>query len=204
MAHNDNRTTLDVSDMSICTSSARLFGPFSYAGGAHTHEQRCLYPDCEQRLAAWHAPSTGLPEPVADFPEAVELCHCCARTLIRSGSKFSSFFCGECRERVIALNRSYGLSVVPLGRHSLMNGFLLRGGADAGETEAFVSGVRGVFSRIDRLEIWRRTLVHDNVAAMSKQTPYVAAPEYVAFNLEHGLPKVELFRQLCRFFGADQ
>ncbi len=84
-----------------------------------------------------------------------------------------------------------------------MNGLWLRGGADAGEIEAFVSGVRGIFSRIDRLETWQRSVVQDNVGAMGKQTPYVAAREYIAFTLERGLPKAELFRQLCRFFGAD-
>ena len=203
MPHNDNRASFDVRDMCICTGSAGLFGPFSYDGGAPTHEQRCLYQDCEQRLAAWHAARTGLPEPRGDFPEAVELCHCCAQTLIPSGSKFSSFFCDECRVRVVALNGSYGLAVVPLGRHSLMNGWALRGGADAPALDVFASGVRGMFSRIDRLLTWQRGLVQDNVAAMGQATPYVAAPEYIAFALEHSLPKAELFRQLCRFFGAD-
>ena len=199
----DNRTCFDVSDMSICSGSGGLFGPFSYDGGAPTHEQRCLYHDCEQRLAPWHAPRTDLPEPRGDFPEAVCLCYCCAQTMIPSGSKFSSFFCDECQGRVVALNRSYGLAVVPLGRHSLMNGVAVAEPAEAREIEAFASGVRAMFGRIDRLLTWQRGLVQDNVAAMGRSTRYVAVPEYVAFTSAHGLPNAEMFRQLCRFFGAD-
>ena len=57
-----------------------------------------------------------------DFNTYAELCRCCGLVLLRSGSRFSIWFCTQCLEAIKALNRSAGRSLVPIGRHSFMNG----------------------------------------------------------------------------------
>ena len=195
-----------VEHLSVCTGSAALFGPFSYGGGAPTHQQRCYYQACEHRREVWHQPRTDLPEPAGDFPTEVEWCYCCARTLISSGSKFSSFFCDECRADVIQLRKTLGSTFLPLGRHSLCNGEWLTGAdmADPQKVERFIAATRHIDNRIDRLLTWQRGVVRDNVEAMGYPVaPYVSARDYRSFASERSVPKAELFRQLCRFFGAD-
>ena len=63
------------------------------------------------------------PWPGFDYNEWIRLCDCCAMAVVRSGSRWSSFFCADCRKRIIALNRSSQRAVIPIGRHSMMNSF---------------------------------------------------------------------------------
>jgi len=82
-----------------------------------------------------------------DFNCYLELCRCCCVEPIRSGSRWSLFFCEECKARVFALNRALGRWVVPIGRHSAMHGILVRGdeAVDPQVAERFVGAARGLF-----------------------------------------------------------
>jgi hypothetical protein len=96
---------------------------------------------------------------------AVELCRCCGLVPLRSGSRWSVWLCEECKRRVLALNRRFGRAVVPIGRHSLMNGISLQTTA-AREEEAiedFVSSANGLFQTIGRLEEWARERIAYNI-----------------------------------------
>jgi hypothetical protein len=188
----------------ICTGSGDLFGRLAYGGGPPTHEQRCLWYQCAYREAPWHQPRTDLPEPGGDFPTALELCHCCAGVLIPSGSKFSSFFCEECRAAVQQLRETVGFTVIPFGRHSIMNGMNLSGAAARNPRllAQFASATQHSFDCMDRLFAWQRGVVADHAAVIRPGAHYVSAPEYLAFVERHGLPKADMFQQLCRFFGA--
>jgi hypothetical protein len=44
---------------------------------------------------------------------------------VSSGSKWSLFFCEDCKMRVVAHNQGAGRCVIPIGRHSIMNGVFL-------------------------------------------------------------------------------
>jgi hypothetical protein len=57
-----------------------------------------------------------------DFNTVVELCNCCGGVALSSGSRWSPLLCDRCFARVRALNELAGRCVVPIGRHSLMNG----------------------------------------------------------------------------------
>src|SRR5436190_12449390 len=63
-----------------------------------------------------------------DHLTPAELCNCCGIELLPSGSKFSPFFCRPCHARVSTLNRAAERCVIPIGRHNIMNGSILRGG----------------------------------------------------------------------------
>lgn len=59
-----------------------------------------------------------------DFPTPFEICWYCQAEIIRSGSKWATYYCDDCRPRVIALNDwldSRSLVSLPVGRHSLMH-----------------------------------------------------------------------------------
>jgi hypothetical protein len=56
--------------------------------------------------------------PGYDFPTATELCRCCGCQLVRSGSKYSFWFCDPCLELVRGFNDQVASYVIPVGRHS--------------------------------------------------------------------------------------
>ena len=103
----------DVDDFTICRVCAGLAG---FPKGRSDYPQVCrCHRAAEQR---W---------PDHDFNEYFDLCWCCLLELIPSGSKWSSFYCEDCRQRVRGYNESVGRVVLFVGRHSIMNGLGLRG-----------------------------------------------------------------------------
>ena len=65
--------------------------------------------------------------PRYDFNEHLHLCECCRLVPLRSGSRWSVWFCDECKARVRDLNHTLGRYVIPIGRHSLMGGIGIAG-----------------------------------------------------------------------------
>jgi hypothetical protein len=57
-----------------------------------------------------------------DFNEIVMLCYCCGQELLKSGSKWTVFFCEDCKKKVMELNRQFQRAIIPIGNHSLMSG----------------------------------------------------------------------------------
>ena len=94
-----------------------------------------------------------------DFNERARLCDCCAGYVLRSGSRWSVWFCPECKERVRLLNEEFGFATIPIGRHSMMNGFGLRpgapGGTGAAKVQRFWERLQGLNARIDVLRVWK-------------------------------------------------
>ena len=72
-----------------------------------------------------------------DINEWIRLCDCCLAVPMRSGSKWSSFFCNNCRPGILAGERG-----IPIGRHSMMNRV---------DPLNFIS----MFDAFDRLEDWK-------------------------------------------------
>ena len=99
----------------VCGSCTQLFGPVRPSRGAGILSQECRCTPGEPRR--WTC---------GDFDLAFELCYACACAVVHSGSRFSSFHCDDCRPAVKALNTEVGALVLPMGRHSLMNGVALR------------------------------------------------------------------------------
>ena len=57
-----------------------------------------------------------------DFNTGYETCYCCGLEVITSGSRWSCFFCQDCKKAIRKFNDAVGTCVIPLGRHSMMNG----------------------------------------------------------------------------------
>jgi hypothetical protein len=103
-----------------------------------------------------------------DFNTYAELCCCCGLVLLRSGSRWSAWFCEPCKKSVVALNQSAGRCLVPIGRHSLMNGVAARPSQLASDTgvRTFADQLSAFFDTFDSLEAWARTIVESNLIAL--------------------------------------
>lgn len=96
-----------------------------------------------------------------DFNEVVTLCHCCQGELLRSGSRWSVWFCQDCKEMVLQFNREAGSYIIPIGRHSAMGRspeLVLEGNArlDLESQRGFIVATVSLSDRMDILEAWRR------------------------------------------------
>ena len=149
-------------EMDLCRECGEIRGPFRLRGGGPFHSQTCLCPDkrgtpqAREELTIYFR---------LDFARAVTLCACCGQELIKTGSKFSSFFCDFCRKLIYAFDRKRGITIIPMGRHSFMNGVLLNGG-DAQNERAitrFVEGMSSMFKRIELLEEWAKGVIAENI-----------------------------------------
>ncbi|HVA10428.1 MAG TPA: hypothetical protein VNG12_27250, partial [Acidimicrobiales bacterium] len=80
-----------------------------------------------QRCACEPVPDPDEPRFGQDFLMAAELCRCCGLVLLPSGSRWSVWFCPPCTRLARSFNEQLGRCVIPIGRHSLMNGVGLKG-----------------------------------------------------------------------------
>ena len=74
-----------------------------------------------------------------DFNTGYETCYCCGLEVITSGSRWSSFYCQDCKKAIRKFNDSVGTCVIPLGRHSIMNGIGFKKSAPLQEATSLFS-----------------------------------------------------------------
>ena len=138
----------------VCST---CFDPFEFRLQGATSRQRCQCPD--------KVPAGGSRWPGYDFNEHLHLCECCGAEALPSGSKWSVWFCDECKAMVLDLNGRAGFSAIPIGRHSLMNGVGLSGTQVSAAQEAdrerliqaFSHNVTGLFGAMEHLHAFART-----------------------------------------------
>ena len=138
--------------------------------------------------------------PGFDFNEVITLCHCCGREVLRSGSKWSVWFCEVCRKRVIQFNTQYRKTIIPIGRHSIMAGYALSGkeSADENKVHQFMTNLKSLFKRIDVLEEWRVRIMSRNLKSL-RYSKDVTLVEYLSKVKD--LPERSIaFRDMCEFF----
>jgi hypothetical protein len=155
----------------LCRECLGLRGPCLDTFSHCERTQRC---SCEPKEPLWKA---------YDYNTAIELCRCCGAATVRSGSRWSPFFCDACKERVLAYNRVAGSAVIPIGRHSIMNGISLSG-EDAKSVvaqAAFEAGMANLFARVDRLWMWHRDRVRVVVQSIPGEETAIPLERY----LEH-------------------
>lgn len=144
----------------ICPVCFAVHGLLEIQGrGRASYEQRCRCQVDVEPQERW---------PSFDFNTYLELCRCCAIEPLKSGSRWSPFFCRECRDRVVTFNRRHRRWVIPIGRHSMMHGDLLSGDEAAIEEHAehFALRVRGLSTAIDHLDTWTSERVKQNLETL--------------------------------------
>ena len=191
----------------VCGSCYDLRGTWSHQGSQL--QQECHH-TCSSRRESLRLVREGLqPAPAKwsghDFNEVATLCYCCGAELLHSGSRWSVWFCEACNRRVRALNGRYQRCLIPVGRHSLMNGFGLNG-RDAlvpGAVEQFVLSARGLFDSIDLLEEWAPAIVAEKARARGFQEGAdVPLLDYLDALVRSPADKVRAFKRLCAYFQS--
>jgi hypothetical protein len=155
--------------MELCRECLVLRGPFFDSHNGCERVQRC---GCEPADPLWNA---------FDYNCAAELCRCCASRVIRCGSKWSVFFCEECKPHVVAYNGAAGWKVIPIGRHSIMNGVALntKHARKGSARRAFAQGMSEVFDGVGQLERFHHTQVTRIVSSIDSPGPTVPVPQYI-------------------------
>jgi len=155
--------------LELCRECFGLRGPCFDTFSHCERTQRCA---CEPKEPLWKA---------YDYNTAIELCRCCATETVRSGSRWSSFYCDACKAPVMHYNRAAGAPVIPIGRHSIMHGIILEGAsADSPVSRAaFESQTAGLFARMDRLWKWHRDRVRAVVHRMPGEERAVSLDAYL-------------------------
>jgi hypothetical protein len=190
-------------NFTVCPACAGLVG---YPPGRDRYPQVChCHRAGEER---W---------PDHDFNEYATLCWCCQIELIPSGSKWSAYYCRACLDLVRKYNQAAGRVLLPAGRHSIMNGLGLRGGATvrqdvldafAHELAGFVSGMQSFFEsmglwRPDRLRVVLGATGQEGSAESRAQTlplaDYLKAVKPLVGHPQFG--KRSAFDALCGFLG---
>ena len=163
----------------VCGRCYELRGPFVWRLQRvdYHHVQECA---CERKpRGQGERPETW---PGFDFNTVAELCHACGGQVLHSGSRYSVWFCVECKERVRTMNAEIGQALVPIGRHTIMNGFGLQASPKPtrAEMEAFVARCGTMIDRIYRLDDWAHEVVHDNLVTIGRDDAHsVAIAEYL-------------------------
>lgn len=145
----------DVGRFVVCGKCQALRGgPIDHIGDVAVW-QLCDCASAEERSAQ---PRVG------DFNAAFELCRCCGMEALRSGSRWSVWFCATCQERVRELNAESGSCVVPIGRHTLMNGAEFDPSPDSA-SRTFVEQLKSLFHEMAETAAWAPAAVRLNLAA---------------------------------------
>ncbi len=105
----------DCRDVGVCNTCGELFGPCRQigvsSGRSRQLEQLCACENGRKDQPKWER---------FDFNEVITLCRCCRGVVLRSGSRWSVWFCEQCQQRVQAVNDICESYVIPIGRHSIM------------------------------------------------------------------------------------
>jgi hypothetical protein len=122
-----------------------------------------------------------------DHNTYAELCRCCGLELLPSGSKWSVWFCEPCKTSVRDLNKAAGRCVIPIGRHSMMNGVAATGAQLATDDaiDAFTRRLTTFVERIDFLDAHACAAVERNLLALG-------------FGVEHDVPLADYLAALER------
>ena len=153
----------------ICPTCFQVHGRLRVRGyRSHNYWQKCA---CERSAARdGHTPATaGRPEePRSELSTYFELCRCCTMEPLRSLSRWSVWFCEECKTRVREFNNNAGPALIPIGRHSVMNGLglSLDGATDPDEIARFTASTNGLFAKIGELLAWTSNRVRNNLRAL--------------------------------------
>jgi hypothetical protein len=150
-------------------------------------------------------PIPGKAETRLDFLPPAELCRCCARELLRSGSRFSVWFCARCAPMVRELNAQAGRCVIPIGRHTIMNGVGTKPAREwhREDIEDFFTGAQGLFHAIERLEGWVPVIVRaqcEHIAGGAGDQ--FTLGRYLDLVAERGIASAEAFELMLGWWSS--
>lgn len=108
-------------NLKICRECYMLHGQIYLKDGQKV-EQHCGCNRIEEEIWTY---KIGRYKVRLDYNQLYEICYCCGLRIIKSGTRWSQFNCYHCHSKISQLNATVGRCVIPLGRHSMMNGVFL-------------------------------------------------------------------------------
>ena len=146
----------NLSSLSLCPKCLQPHGKMRLWYGAWV-EQHCT---CDK----WDDSKWG---DGRDFNLGYETCYCCGLEVITSGSRWSSFFCRDCKKAIRKFNDSVGTCVIPIGRHSLMNGIRFNKSAPLHEAASlFSSKFKSIGELMDRARAHRGLILRHQLKTL--------------------------------------
>lgn len=138
---------------------------------------------------------------IFDFNEIVTICYCCGKEVIKSGSRWSVWFCDECKEKVIHFNTQFQETIIPIGRHSIMAGYKLEGPEILSQEKikSFTFNIKNLSSRIDIMFDWKKKVMAENFELLGYSTD-VSLMLYLKEVKERGPSKLSYFNSLMNYF----
>ncbi len=142
--------TNDYSNLAVCTKHFTLSGVYE----GREHRCGCQPADNTWRQREWAG---------YDIAALIDLCHLCVRAVMASGSRWTWYACDSCRKvnnqiaTAILGEPDPRNKILPLGRHSMMNGVALSlHNADSNaRTERLIESVMELQDFWDRLSTWK-------------------------------------------------
>lgn len=180
-------------NLQLCLTCVDLRGPFD------SFDNLCR---CDRN--GW----VGNPKPrYGDLSHDAHLCKSCLSTVVPSGSRWSAFYCGDCRLAVRLLGQRAGRFVVPFGPHSLMNGTYWRSQDGAPMTNAqataFHDQLTTLFADQDTLQQLTTTRTEARVRSLGLTGHAVAASDYTAACRAAGITARVGFIEFITAVGHD-
>lgn len=156
---------LDLSTFEVCLACG-------YPRGGAPREHRCR---CQPRTDEWKRQWQG-----RDMACDLDLCVLCVRGTVTTWSKWSWLGCESCRQVSEAIGKWHGgRSALPLGRHSIMNGGLIRlAAATDAETRRVAGELRKSLRGWDALYEWRKAEFDRLAGPLRGDGPAVPLPEW--------------------------
>ena len=195
----------DHHDLVVCGRCGRLRGPWRNIYRELSAVQRCGC-DGQPDDARW---------PKFDFNCVGELCRSCGRECLESGSRWSVWFCADCKEYVRQVHAQAGRYLIPIGRHSTMSGFGVQSGSialglpsswhfDRELIEKFAKRWNSVSDRMNTLVEWSRLIVKDNLMGMGlSSAESIRLAEYLRAAAKLQRTKKEIFWDMCQFLDLN-
>jgi hypothetical protein len=146
-----------------------------------------------------------------DFNEHAALCRCCGTTVLSSGSRWSVWFCDACLHDVQELHNRLGATVIPVARHSLLNGISVAS-KDVNDDRAigdFLNAFHNLILGEKRLSQWHERRVINLIEKLELATkPSVQLHTYLACAKELAAQdsrysQGSAFDALCAAFGVS-
>jgi len=173
----------NLENMKICSKCFSLYGTVKLRDGQTVQQKcQCGIASHDERWVVT-AKSHTIKK---DFNNEYEICYCCGMEIIPSGGRWNVFFCQFCHSNVMALNVEIGGCIIPIGRHSIMNGIFLSGrkAKDKKAIHNFVDSANSLNELI-------RTMFRYSKRSAQKQVKrFKMAKDEPAINLIHHSDKV--------------
>jgi hypothetical protein len=99
-----------------------------------------------------------------DLSNNIDFCRSCLSAAAAGCSRWTSYYCDQCRPHVVVLNRLAGRCVVPIGPHSMMNG-VFHGAAGGPVLDAQASAFADQLSTLFRNQTSLHDLADDRIRA---------------------------------------